>query len=376
MTTSNRADQSVDDVTDDDGEARVVPVNWSIVGKTAARLVRPGPVASRAELVDLVEGLREAAQLAVDHVSHISELQPARPRIRVVDRSGWARVNAEMVGSNIAVLDSAAGDFLSARSETSARLGAIEIGTGFAVLASRVLGQFDPFTVNDDLGDAGQLLLVAPNVLQIERDFDADPESIRLWVCLHEQTHAAQFGAAPWLRGHLVDSIAEVFSSVDDDAEGGFMNIVGSLVSAWRDDDSPEDSQDDDGAAPTTLVDAMLDGEERDQFARLTATMSVLEGHADVMMDAVGPTVVPQVARIRASLEARRTGKTRYERVLRRLMGLDAKAAQYRNGAAFVRGVQGIVGTSGFNAIWAQAENLPTPDELANPRAWVDRVHG
>jgi uncharacterized protein (DUF2342 family) len=50
--------------------------------------------------------------------------------------------------------------------------------------------------------------------------------------------------------------------------------------------------------------------------------------------------------------------------------------AQYRDGAVFVRGVQDRVGVDGFNAIWTSPDTLPLPEEIADPAAWVARVHG
>jgi putative hydrolase len=104
--------------------------------------------------------------------------------------------------------------------------------------------------------------------------------------------------------------------------------------------------------------------------------MSLLEGHADVMMDEVGPQVVPSVRQIRARFTKRRAGKGALDQLVRRLLGLDAKLRQYADGARFVRGVVGTVGVSGFNAVWADPANLPLPAEVADPAAWVRRVHG
>ena len=67
--------------------------------------------------------------------------------------------------------------------------------------------------------------------------------------------------------------------------------------------------------------------------------MSLLEGHADVVMDGVGPGVVPTVERDPGEVHVRRAGPGRLDRVLRRLLGLDAKMRQYRDGAAFCRAV-------------------------------------
>ena len=126
----------------------------------------------------------------------------------------------------------------------------------------------------------------------------------------------------------------------------------------------------------TGLAGLFLGPEQKRRVARLTAVMSLLEGHADVVMDEVGPQVVPSVREIRQRFEKRRDGLGIFDVMIRRLLGMEAKMAQYRTGALFVRGVQDRVGVEGFNAVWAQPENLPSPEEIAEPALWVNRVHG
>ena len=52
------------------------------------------------------------------------------------------------------------------------------------------------------------------------------------------------------------------------------------------------------------------------------------------------------------------------------------KLAQYVKGGAFVGAVVDQVGMESFNAIWTSPETLPTRAEIADPAAWVRRVHG
>ncbi len=95
--------------------------------------------------------------------------------------------------------------------------------------------------------------------------------------------------------------------------------------------------------------------------------MSLLEGHADVVMDGVGPDVVPSVATIREKFQRRRAGANSLDRTVRRLLGIEAKMRQYRDGAKFVNGVVDKVGMDGFNQVWESAETLPTLDEISDP---------
>ena len=125
-----------------------------------------------------------------------------------------------------------------------------------------------------------------------------------------------------------------------------------------------------------SLMDLFSTSEQRVVMDRLTGVMSLLEGHADVVMDGVGPSVIPSVDHIRRMFNKRRKGAGPGDRLLRRLLGLDAKMAQYRDGAAFVRGAIDRVGMDGFNAVWSEAAHLPTKAEIGDPEAWVRRVHG
>src|SRR5699024_8517091 len=273
-------------------------------------------------------------------------LQAGAGPIYVLDRPRWAEANLTMLRSLV-------GDLLPRPSSRwGARATGTQIGTVLAMLSSRVLGQYDPYTTTSD--GTGRLVLVAPTILTIQREMQVLRADFGLWVCLHEQTHALQFAAAPWLADHMRSTMRRLMGSLAEPESGvdRIQKIARALPKALRGEgaDTPA------GA----LTDAVLSEEERALFAESVAMMSLLEGHADVVMDEVGPHVLPTVATIRRKFERRRSGSSRIDVLLRRLLGLDAKLAQYRNGAAFVRGVMGEVGHEGFNAVWSGPEHLPT----------------
>jgi coenzyme F420 biosynthesis associated uncharacterized protein len=236
-----------------------------------------------------------------------------------------------------------------------------EVGSLTAFLASKILGQYD-------LAPDGtpRLLLVAPNVLHTETELGVDSEDFRLWICLHEETHRVQFTAVPWLRQHVIDSARKLSLDLAPDPEQlgqQLVRIAQNLPDALR-------------SGGNGLADIFATPEQRAQIAKVTAIMSLLEGHADVVMDDVGPAVVPSVEHIRVRFQERREDISGIDKVLRRLLGLEAKMRQYRDGAVFVRAVTDKVGTDGFNAVWTSPETLPSPSEIEDPAAWVERVHG
>ncbi|MFF1530537.1 zinc-dependent metalloprotease [Cellulomonas sp. NPDC058312] len=338
-------------------------VDWDLAARLAARAVRPGPVATRAEREDVVAALRAAAPVAAEHVARITRLgPPARDLdVRVVDRSSWARANVR----SLAALTGRIG--VPERRGLRGAAGAGEVAGVLGLLSGAVLGQYDPWA------GRGTLLLVAPNVLVVERALGVDAADFRLWVTLHEQTHAQQFAAAPWLAQHLADRVGTLLA----EERGG---------RSARGDRSARGGR---SVLPRSLVD-LLDPRQRVVLDEVGAVMALLEGHADVTMDAVGRAVVPSVRRIRRRFEARRGGARGgahggaqggggaggMRRVLRAVLGTDVKLAQYRDGARFVRAVRRAVGTDGLNAVFAGRDVLPTAAEIAEPAAWVRRVHG
>lgn len=332
------------------------PIDWGLAASTARWVSAAGPRSNLRQAREETRALREAALVSVEHVRRISGLDvaPDSP-VLVVDRPTWARANAD----SLRVLLTPG---LPQASALGASLSGVQAGGLLSLLSTRVLGQYDPFL--------DRLLLVAPNVMQVRQQLNVRPQDFRLWVCLHEQTHALQFAAAPWLADHLRTTMRELMSTLTETGDGAdrLEQLVRALPRMLRGQRSDLSS--------SSLLDVVLSESERALMAEAMATMSLLEGHADVVMDEVGPQVVPTVRKIRRAFERRRSSTSPIDVLVRRLLGLDAKLAQYRDGARFVRGVVDQLGHDGFNAVWAAPEHLPRAAELADPQAWVRRVHG
>jgi coenzyme F420 biosynthesis associated uncharacterized protein len=196
-----------------------------------------------------------------------------------------------------------------------------------------------------------------------------DPSDFRLWVCLHEVTHQLQFTAVPWLKGYLETQIAEFVDATDLTPEvlrERLQDVLRSLGEAIRGGEGESEG----------LLALIRDPQQREILDRVTAVMSLVEGHAEYVMDNVGPDVVPTVKTLRKRFAQRRKGRGPLDRVMRRLLGLEQKMKQYAEGHQFVSGVVGLVGMQGFNRVWEGPANLPRIDELTEPQKWVDRVFG
>ncbi|MGZ8742746.1 MAG: zinc-dependent metalloprotease [Nocardioides sp.] len=352
---------------------RSTMIDWDLAVSAASRMAGPGPMITRGEADEAVAELKAGAHRSTPLVREFTGLvaEERTAPVLVVDRRGWIQANADGFAQVLSPLVDRLQEKRGAPSPLAEAVGSritgLEVGTLLGFMSSKVLGQFDPFYAPPGSQDAGRLLLVAPNIVHAENEMGVDPSDFRLWVCLHEETHRVQFTAVPWMADHIHAQITDLVGGIDVDP-AKVAHVLGEGVKRLGDVLRGDDD--------VSLLELFSSARQREILDRVTAVMSLLEGHADVVMDGVGPEVIPSVADIRRRFNERRKGASYLDRVLRKLLGLDAKMAQYRNGAAFVRGAVDKVGMEGFNAVWAEADNLPTRPEIGDPEAWVRRVHG
>lgn len=347
-------------------------LDWNVAVNTALRLMKPGPEVSRQEAEQAVRSLRVFSVRAEKHVREITGLGADLPVFEgdVVDRPDWvrgaARGLAELTSTAMSAVDSRRSDSLA---ELGSRGAGVQAGVVLSYLGGKVLGQYDPFTPVGADGQAGRLSLVAPNIVAAHRALDVPGDDFRMWVCLHESTHRLQFTAVPWLRDYFADSVGSLLSEMD----GAAVDVLGRLpdvvkqVRAGREESSP---------GMLGLIELLQSPAQRAAMDRIIALSTLLEGHADHVMDAVGPDIVASVSTIRKRFTQRRQGGGLFDRVVRSLLGVDAKMQQYEQGAAFTRHVVAAVGMDGFNAVWTGPDHLPTRAEISAPGMWLRRVHG
>jgi coenzyme F420 biosynthesis associated uncharacterized protein len=341
---------------------RGLPVDWDLARRTAGRLMQPGPEATRIEAAELVARLRSDAAVAEGHVRDVTGLGHGLPLLPadVVDRPAWAA--AAVLGMAALTADAQLPAVSRAARALTARTAGLQVGGIVAYLGGRVLGQYDPF--GGPAGD-GRLLLVAPNVHAAQQALDVPAADFGLWVCLHEATHRLQFTAVPWLRSYFAAEVGQFLSMAQGSDRSAVLDRLPEVLRAVR--SSRGDS--------LAIVELLQGPEQRAVLDRLLALTTLLEGHADHVMDAAGPQVVPSVATIRSRFTARRRGGGLVDRVLRALLGVEAKVRQYAVGSAFTRHVVLAVGMEGFNRVWESPESLPSRSELADPGTWLRRVH-
>jgi coenzyme F420 biosynthesis associated uncharacterized protein len=378
-------------------------IDWDVAISTGTRFARQGPQVSLADARAVVAELRGLTAVVQQPVREVTGLtsQGAVGPVAVVDRPGWIRANVsgfrvvlEPLAEKLAERSNVGPAASSVFGAVGSRATGMQAGLILAYLSSRVLGQYELFlppgegtpsangngngsangngvngagvnSTGANGASVGRLTLVAPNIVMVERELGVDPHDFRRWVCLHEETHRVQFTSVPWLRGYVQGMMTEFLLASDLDA-GAILDRMRSAATAVAGAVR--------GGETESLIEAMQTPAQRELLDKLTSVMTLVEGHGDYVMDAVGPRVVPTVEDIREKFSQRRGSAGRLEQIFRRLLGIDLKMKQYEQGSRFVSTVVEEAGMAGFNKVWTSPETLPTRAELANPREWLERV--
>jgi coenzyme F420 biosynthesis associated uncharacterized protein len=356
-------------------------IDWSTaqrVGELLAGSPPPGALGGES-----VQPLAQRFAALVSDYSGLA-LPAALPPLEAVDRPAWIAANLEgmrPILEPLAQQSAAAGSRARRRrprkagaqdltplydglAAAGALLLGAQVGAMAGMLSQRVLGQYDLALLDPTV--TPRLLLVAPNLAQAARNMQVDREQLVSWVAIHELTHAIQFSGAPWLRAHLAGLLQELIAGLQVSFSFGALlhpPDLRSLAERMR---------------RGEILRITL-GERRWQLvSRLQATMSLIEGHAEHVMDAVGADVLPALPRLRAAMNNRRREHRGLPwKVLERLLGLELKLRQYEEGRRFCDAVVAAGGHDGPQLLaraWRSAADLPTPEELAAPARWLART--
>jgi coenzyme F420 biosynthesis associated uncharacterized protein len=342
-------------------------VDWTLAERLAVALAGTGPA------WDGDEGeLRSESARAADLVRGYTGLKPKAdlPEAELVGRAEWARVNLasfEQMSAGIEaklqerIRDSGKGGGVS-QSLAAAAAGA-EVGLAVGYLAQRVIGQYDVALIGPTREP--RLLFVGANLSAAQNRLDVDRDLFLRWIALHETTHAVHFASVPWLREHLGEIASELFEKAAIEVKPG--ELLGKLVRM----------------NPRELIRSVASGElarllwtepQRQLIDRLMSTMTLVEGYAEHVMDAVGDRLDPGFAELRRRLDKDRERRGLLDSIVSKLLGLDMKLAQYRRGKAFADEVVRSHGIKALNRAWSRPEALPTAEELDSPAEWVERV--
>jgi len=341
-------------------------IDWKTAQAVGERVAGDGLPLSSIERARVREDFADVVPLAERMVSEFTSMIPEGPPARA-----WVQSRGEWLGANLRAFERVMEPFAAKVLPDKAEHGALiavrrktigaELGALLGYLSRKVLGQYDLFTPADD---EGVIYLVGANVVGVERRYRFPERDFRLWISLHEAAHRVQFAGVPWLRGHLSGLIDSYLGSIDLDPK----RIVTALMKAVEDVRAGNGEWRGYG-----WIFVLMTPEQQDIFRRMQSIMALLEGHGNYVMDAVARDRMPQAAKFRQTLHERRN-KPGMEKAFQKVIGFDTKVRQYDIGERFVAKVVETAGMSGFNRVWAGADNLPTLEEISQPELWVARV--
>jgi coenzyme F420 biosynthesis associated uncharacterized protein len=290
-------------------------------------------------------------------------------RHAVVSRGGWVAANAITFRSLLTRLERPFLDELERDGSPLAGFAALgnrylatqQVGLMLGFLGTRVLGQYDVALLSAE-ATPGRLLFVEENIRQTAGALSVPLDETRLWIALHETTHAFEFEAHAWLRPYLAERLERQLTAFLEEAQGLRAEGLRRALRRWR-------------RPGADVLSAFMSPEQRRLLREIQVAMSVLEGFSDWVMDEVGMAVLPDVHSLRERFEARRGAPRRgFDRIVARLTGLDLKLEQYRRGERFVAGIHRLAGDPALGRLWEGPANFPTEAELGDPLAWARRV--
>jgi coenzyme F420 biosynthesis associated uncharacterized protein len=240
-----------------------------------------------------------------------------------------------------------------------------EVGVVVGYLAQRVLGQYELVLLEEVDDRPPRLLFVLPNLGQAVQAFEADEKEFVTWVALHEVTHAVQFASVSWLHGYIAGLVRELLKTAELRIESSRKlrlptgEEIRRVLSALRHGD---------------LVAVVVSQSERATLDRVQAVMAVIEGHAEHVMDAVAPDLLPSLPSLREALDRRRRSQSALSRLVARLLGLDLKLRQYEQGKRFCDAVVDGAGPGALRYVFSSPDALPTLGEIDAPERWLERT--
>jgi coenzyme F420 biosynthesis associated uncharacterized protein len=344
----------------------------------------------RADAAAAMTRLDAMAADAAVRVAAYTGLQPQAPLPppEAISRREWVAANVATMRRMLDPVLARAGEGLGvlrpAVSLTASVVATTEVGVVLGFLAQRVLGQYELVMLDESVMQTPpRLLFVAPNLAAATRTLDAPAEEFLTWVTLHEVTHAVQFGGVSWLQGYLAGLVAELMSSAELRLDAsrtarsgpGSGTALGSARAVLdRLPSRAELRRSLRAAREGDVIGIFASPGERATIDRVQAAMAVIEGHAEHVMDAVAPELLPSLPRLRAALDRRRQSSRGLARVVGRLLGLELKMRQYEQGKFFIDAIERAAGRDALVAVFSSPEALPTLAEIADPPSWVARM--
>ena len=345
-------------------------IDWKIAKMIALRVSQweLHPVKDRASRQVQYDEMVARSQPLIDEYLNV-KLPETLSRVKAVDRREWIEANLTSFEHLFKPIEELyrtaarnAGRNPTVTGLNRAFVGA-QVGAMVGVLARKVLGQYD-LSLLSPKADPGMLYFVEPNINLVQTQLDVDDYDFRLWITLHETTHAYEFEAYPWVRDHFNNLVQRYFNDMGrqlDSLKDGIVNFISRIFKDGKGDNSH-------------WIESLLTPSQRQVFNELQALMSLVEGYSNHIMNAVGRDILPNFDAIEARMHERKGNRSLFDELFNRITGMNLKMQQYEQGEKFVNALAEHGGKELAARVWEGPHMLPTIEEIRNPELWIKRV--
>ncbi|CAA9548453.1 MAG: hypothetical protein AVDCRST_MAG18-97 [uncultured Thermomicrobiales bacterium] len=357
-------------------------INWQQV-RTVATSMNRGDTLGQAERASLAAEYRRLVERCLGPIAEYTGTPLPRPfeATLAFDRADWIKANIANFEQLFAPLEG-----LNPLSDQQPRVASVlwgnasqtvisgEMGLLLGYLARRVLGQYDLALLGKEPITDGKLYFVEPNIRQVQQQLGLPLDEFRMWLALHETTHVFEFEAHPWLRDHLNGILEQYFEFLSQDMsqlKDGGLGTLRAFIERTRLRGGNGVGA---GASTSNWIERLMTAEQRELFSQMQATMAIVEGYSNHVMNVVGRQMLPGFDRITRQFEQRKREKSVAEQIFIRLTGLDMKLEQYRLGEQFIDRVVALRGHPFAHQVWDGPEKMPNLEEVKNPERWIARI--
>jgi coenzyme F420 biosynthesis associated uncharacterized protein len=345
-------------------------IDWSAVQRMAVQVSQASeaPVRNRAAAREQYTAMVRRSEPLIAEYLNVHLPEPIQ-RIVVMDRREWLQANISSFTQLFGLIEelyhrNAAQGTLGATMAAglNRRVLSVQVGVLLGVLSRKVLGQYDLSLLAPE-PSGGALYFVEPNIARLQEELNVDAHDFRLWIALHETTHAYEFEAYPWVREHFNSLLHRYFDTVSEQLQslrGGLSPVLGRIFENW--------------GKGQHWMEMLQTPAQRELFQELQALMSLVEGYSNHIMNAIGKEVMPNFEEIERRVEARKDTRSVAQQLFNRITGMDLKLLQYQQGQHFVDTVVEQRDIAFASRVWERAKNLPTLDEIRNPDRWIARM--
>ncbi|SNU01691.1 putative hydrolase [Ruaniaceae bacterium KH17] len=359
------------------------PVNWQLAHDVARQQVHTGgdPIVTAAEDARI----RQALQIADLWLDPVTELVAAAPTRRALSRSAWVEETLPVfqdLASPVAehIVDAISGllsgeappfgdetlglsmfgdsgglnapDLL--RKLGSAAFG-MQLGGAVAHLASETFGFSD---IGVPLGAAGSAAMVPRNVDEFSDGLEVPADQVLQFLALREAAHTRLYGAAPWLRGHVLGIVRNYASEIAID--------LPAMEEAFRSID-PTDPEQLRQALGSGIFALEVTQSQRESLENLETVLAVIEGWVECVVTDAALGQIPELPALTEMMRRRRAAGGPAEDAFKTLVGLELRPRRLRDAAAMWTAVTAERGINGRDQLWSHPDLLPNSAALDDP---------